>query len=945
MDYDKIAFLFGQLPPGLDPDDPDDRSLMLEDQFGESGDLAFRLKATIREVIANQIADNDPPETWSTARRMLHAGIERETVMHQLSLAMLGPIQQAIAAKDNLDFDPAEYLSRLTALPLPSAAAVHDALVEVVIREQPIAVEQLIQATAKHLSLEFDDLIDQYLDLTFDPLMNRGVFAMIPPDRVIHPETLLHAMTFTHRVTAEEIKLGILDASFDLPHLGLLEHLTLADGRELTRFSPSPGRTSLVGPDDWLEAFEPKGLVAFRVDDDGVVRIEAAIVAADPALVVAAGAVLELEYEEPGLPVYGTELATDLLAADRSTFARPRLPLSELAETYGWMIRRDQTAPDASGWERVQEMRVHWRALEHFDESAVATAFVRALDLEADDAALSAFLPEFHDPLVAEMFAYELIGEYEAEQNEYAGVESDAEEAARQQRALVLAQRMIELAGCEHEAAAARYMIAILHERAGEPLVAEAQLQIAHDDDPENPHVTDRLAWYAADRGDARAAVGLWRTLEPGGPHARDLMYASDFERDRFPTPGRNDRCWCGSGRKFKHCHLGTPRQAPLAARVPWLYAKAAAYLERRGPRPATEFVDLASTISRSNDPDEYEQIRDSPIPADLLLVEGGWWEDFLEERGPLLPDDEALLAVSWDLIDRALYEIEAVDPGGVLQVRDLATGERLTVRGTAATQGTKAKSLLCGRAVPDGEGHQFVGLVLRVPVGRETALLDVLDRGGLHELADWISALFAPPTLNNREHEPLIDGRAVLVVPAGVIAVLNDRYEGDNDDANTWIELFPITPRERILRASFELTHDQLEITANSEARLDRAVAAILDALPGATVLERTSVPMTYESVRAQAALAGPLPPSALPDSAMSAAERDEMLSEYMENFELDWCDQPIPALDGLTPLEAVADPTRRPSLDRLLVSYDEGPVPGLMRPDRLRALLGIEE
>jgi uncharacterized protein YecA (UPF0149 family) len=21
------------------------------------------------------------------------------------------------------------------------------------------------------------------------------------------------------------------------------------------------------------------------------------------------------------------------------------------------------------------------------------------------------------------------------------------------------------------------------------------------------------------------------------------------------PTPGRNDPCWCGSGKKFKHCH------------------------------------------------------------------------------------------------------------------------------------------------------------------------------------------------------------------------------------------------------------------------------------------------------------------------------------------------------------------------------------------------------
>ncbi len=29
-------------------------------------------------------------------------------------------------------------------------------------------------------------------------------------------------------------------------------------------------------------------------------------------------------------------------------------------------------------------------------------------------------------------------------------------------------------------------------------------------------------------------------------------------------TLGRNDRCWCGSGKKYKHCHLDRERQTPL---------------------------------------------------------------------------------------------------------------------------------------------------------------------------------------------------------------------------------------------------------------------------------------------------------------------------------------------------------------------------------------------
>ncbi|WP_407665191.1 SEC-C metal-binding domain-containing protein [Mycolicibacterium phocaicum] len=37
---------------------------------------------------------------------------------------------------------------------------------------------------------------------------------------------------------------------------------------------------------------------------------------------------------------------------------------------------------------------------------------------------------------------------------------------------------------------------------------------------------------------------------------------------------GRNEPCWCGSGRKYKKCHLGN-EQATLLERSDWLYAKA----------------------------------------------------------------------------------------------------------------------------------------------------------------------------------------------------------------------------------------------------------------------------------------------------------------------------------------------------------------------------------
>ena len=64
---------------------------------------------------------------------------------------------------------------------------------------------------------------------------------------------------------------------------------------------------------------------------------------------------------------------------------------------------------------------------------------------------------------------------------------------------------------------------------------------------------------------------------------------------------------------------------------------------------------------------------------------------------------------------------------------------------------------------------------------------------------------------------------------------------------------------------------------------------------------------------------------------------------TEVIRTFEDQWLDESIPALDGLTPREAAADPTRRDDLVRLLDGF--GPArEGGMDPDRLRDALGLD-
>jgi hypothetical protein len=270
-------------------------------------------------------------------------------------------------------------------------------------------------------------------------------------------------------------------------------------------------------------------------------------------------------------------------------------------------------------------------------------------------------------------------------------------------------------------------------------LDAESHLRAAVSEADGWPFTEDRLAWYEADRGDAAAALGRWTGIGMPADDPEALALAP-FAVAAGPEPGRNDPCWCGSGRKFKQCHRGRPVQAPLPERVGWLYRKAAAYLDRRGGAAEADLLDHAELRS----PDLDTALAD-PLVRDVVLHEGGWWQRFLAERGPLLPADEAALAEAWTGVQRTVFEVVDVAPGVGLTVRDLRTGEHTEVTERTLSQDATAGQRICARAVPDGAGHQFVGGVLTVPPGHEHDLVEVLDRHDGGELLLWVAGASQP--------------------------------------------------------------------------------------------------------------------------------------------------------------------------------------------------------
>ncbi len=385
-------------------------------------------------------------------------------------------------------------------------------------------------------------------------------------------------------------------------------------------------------------------------------------------------------------------------------------------------------------------------------------------------------------------------------------------------------------------------------------------------------------------------------------------------------------------------CHLG--REAPpLIDRAPWLYTKARRYL--RDNRHRRLVAEIASAVRRASGHDAFFMVDllDSELVADLALCEAGVFDDFLSDRYAMLPDDEALLAGSWQLVDRTLFEIERVQADR-LALRDVRTAERLTVTNTHPSDRTRPGLLLLGRPLPvEDTWRAYSGFV---PVGGPLVdeLLAVLDDPDPFDLAELIGRCLAPPAMSNTDGEPLVFHQLTyrLPDPARARAAL-DRSPFQRDDEDTFTLVRDTKNQPDTLIATLTITDDRLDVSVNSDARLAEARDLVARILPDAELLDHDLRDLDEMLTEAESSPVRAVPGVSEDDPALAAA-----LEQHVRKLERRWVDEPIPALGGRTPRDAAQDPIGRHELDRLLASFDDGDrFPGGMNANRIRALLDL--
>mgnify|MGYP000922634983 FL=1 len=648
--------------------------------------------------------------------------------------------------RDSLPDEPGvpDELGLFEDLGLPDDAVVEEMLA--VLRDRgPLDVESLAELVP---SAEGDpeDLLPELERALLDERI-----ADLADGRVAALDVLLAGRVLTHRLTAEQIATATLPIADIEPLLALASGYedfdildTELDAEELTArgvvLDGSVLGDLLAFPPGTFDGFGPGDLLVFGADEG--VTWEA--VAGEPGSSTAfAGAVAaELSRVEP---IRLDAVLFGLFVDDPAAFTTPHLPLTELLHEGGFARSGNLVAEadfDFEGHLMLAAFDAYAEQVGVPVEAVPAVASFASLaetfadgdveDLEERFAVgRSGLYAELADPDVAETVVDQLFDE---------NIGADALERA----ALWVRDH-----GPRRVTAAMSWIAGTAAEAAGRIGEAETLFGAAVDADGGFDPALLAAARYASDRGDVVRALSLLsRSTDARAAHTIEQL--ERFRPEEHAGLGRNDRCWCGSGRKYKVCHLGKADHS-LDERAQWLMVKLAQHLdEYEWVRWRYLLADIRSGFSE--DAEHVGSLASGDrLVADVVSAEAGAEAEFLDRRGHLLPDDERALLAGWVQERRSLWEIEEVAPGEGLTVRNLRSGERRAVTAPEVGDGNDTGLVVCARFIPIGDRWSAAGAVVGVVDETVDDLAVLLD-------ADTVDPVVLVAALSGVELPPVED-------------------------------------------------------------------------------------------------------------------------------------------------------------------------------------------
>lgn len=775
-----------------------------------------------------------------------------------------------------------------------------------------------------------EELIDQ-----FDELLGYSDAVWTTDDGVVAATAvMLDGIFFSRRITAEEIRRDALRAVPDLTVLffDVEDGIDLNGGGQLRNEfgNLNSDVDEVVGPAGWLRNLAPDQVVSLSRVGSAISMSQPSTLASGEREAQALRTAFEMIHTD-GVSSELTQVVLDAICRDGTLFRVPTPPIDELLERCElardgeWLSRQGEDAEPPGVIARRYRLA---ELADHYDfEHCCVTAFEFVLAAWSDWV-LSKTLPL--DPKkVAVALAHSTVSAAFAEYVlEEAPMGSPHLEA--------FASALARLQG--KFSAPAHLLLGLNAERDGQTSTAERHLKLATLADRNFSPALIELSWYESDRGHLDAAVSLLRRagIEDENPRIEALL---DLLSATAISAERNDPCPCGSGRKFKVCCLRNPKLPPsLVREVLQLKLSQFAFRPQHRWRVREIFDEM---LQRA---DEERAGGATSTLMDLALYDVEFLTLFLDERGELFTDEEHSLIHAWMGARRSLWQVVDVVAGASVRLLDTCTGDSIEVSERNASQTLQVGTYVFARLMEDGGAWFFESDILLVPMQYRDSLLAILVEGGdAWDIAAWLGRLFGPITMVNYEGEPIVVCRLVLspsTTPWSELESILNRLLEPAGPAR-WKESVEVDGSATI-RCFLERVGDTLVITTNSLERRQRILSHLLGHVDDLEIVEDEQIEMGSERAKEMAQSGSE---SGFGDS--PPPEAMEALQQLVREQESRWLDESIPALSGLTPRQAAADPTRREDLVALLNEFDlrhaEGAEFATFDVSRLRRELGI--
>lgn len=415
---------------------------------------------------------------------------------------------------------------------------------------------------------------------------------------------------------------------------------------------------------------------------------------------------------------------------------------------------------------------------------------------------------------------------------------------------------------------------------------------------------------------------------------------------------GRNERCPCGSGAKYKRCcllrkHVVTDgysqidRHSVLTKLEMMRLEDEALDADLR-----EEFFDQVDVRAVSP---EHQEMSTWAFQAwsyfDADLGDGWVLADEASDEFTLTRGERRYLEVMKASSTR-LYEVIDAAPGATLTLRDLVSGDEVLVQERSASQMVPRWTVLATRVVPRGRDELPVldgGLVV-IPAAQKEPMLRYIrdeleamrrdepalpeherERDFFKRMAPTFHRVWLTPTrpkkVVNYDGDPLLlcEMTFALRDVAAACARLDGAEELTTDaPGERWDWSGQGAQRaEPVIFGFLARRGDELVLSANSEVRAGR----------GRELVERLLGPLvTYQGVSTTDPLAitaapGVRPPRREPE--LDPKTRDALasaLEEHLYQHYERWVDEGVPALDDQTPREAAGSASLRPRLVHIL-------------------------